>query len=199
MKRILRFRMLGFLALALIAGSCMSPLDPDTPRNRYIDGGTDTQLPGDQRRFHPSHVNIIIKDGPEFRLYKITDTSATVDTTADVPVFWLHAAGAWAGRAPKGTKVVSSFILRLDSVLADGVSRMLAGNPRGGSGMLFVIGKVVDSTLVEPLDTLIAEPGKTPVSMRFQPTPRRLELEGAINAGIGQPRLDFNAFINIVY
>ncbi len=191
---------LGLLAaLALAAASCVSPLDPATPRNKYIDNGGTPSEPN-ANKFHPDSLFVIVKLDNEFKpSLTVTEKEASVDTTVKPWAVWLRASGVYSGTAPRGSRVVYSFMLRIDSTQVDGMRHPLTGDPRIGQGIMIVTGRVVDSTTVTPLDTLFSMPPRGSDGMRFLLWPPRFDdVRGDLNCSFGDPRFDIESYIRMV-
>lgn len=188
----------ALLAVALAVASCISPLDPATPRNKYVDdGGTPpVQQPN---RFHPDSLFIIFKLENEYRpSLTITDREATVDTTVKPWAVWVRARGVYSGNAPRGGHVIYSFMLRIDSAQVTGLRTALTGDPRIGEGIMIVTGRVIDSTKVVPVDTLFSTPPTGSDGKRFYPFHNFTEIFGDLFSSFGEPRYDIESYIRIV-
>lgn len=115
------------LTISISLASCLSPLDPDTPRVRTEDqpGGI---IPTRPKRFRARDVNIVVATRGDFWFYAPVDTLVEIDTSTSPPTIWMHLDLRRAGQLPK-LPFLESMEIAVDSFLANDRIRELRDDP----------------------------------------------------------------------
>ncbi len=106
----------GLIAFLLYA--CVSPLDPSTPRLRYLDQNP----PLTQTKIHAKSITVAVRNKSGDTLWHsvIRDTLVFIDTSVSPPALWLHLDVARNGEKPLTTPFIVSFWFHVDSLIANG-------------------------------------------------------------------------------
>ena len=190
---------IALLGLVWLCGlqSCVSPLDPDTPRRRTLLGDT-TRTDDPSTRWFTAEVSFTAIDNLQQRTHAVDSASVEIDTSSGSARVRLRVATSLTPPYNPGIKMLYSFFLR-DSLLADGGMHNLNGDPRLGFGALFQFAKARDSLNVTLAETLIAsDPSIGSASMRLVYKPGARVIDGTMTATFTQgQRMQFTAGIVI--
>jgi hypothetical protein len=188
------------VGIALCVSSCVSPLDPDTPRKKTVVYDTVPVHPHAPGRLRAAITVFIVQESAVVWASVLPDTIMEIDTSQSPARIWLRATAIRQPDFSPG-KFIASLSLKADSIAADGVDSDLFGDPRTGTGALFVIGNARDSTSYTIIDSVVATPaGIITSAIQFTHNPSRREIDGSYTAIMAAPyRLHINATIKAIY
>lgn len=183
------------LAAVLFAATpgCVSPLEPDTPRIRHLLGDTTLVPPAKHGRIPCVITNLVGMQHTGAWTCTFRDSTAEADTAAAAPAVWLRCSLASAPPYVMGQKCVAFFTMRVDSIPADGAAMDLFGDPATASGVRFYIGTAFDSTTLQIVDSVTADPSALAVStLKMTHQPSKRQFTGRYSATLAAYRFDFD-------
>jgi hypothetical protein len=150
--------------LAAAVPGCLSPLEPDTPRLRFLLEDTLVTPPAQHHRIPCVITNIVATETGMSWACTIMDSTAEADTAAAAPAVWFRLTLQALPPFAMGQHYIASFTVRADSIPADGSLVTLGGDVLRQSGVVFYIGKAIDSSRLTIIDSVTMDPATLPLS-----------------------------------
>jgi hypothetical protein len=189
--------LLQFLILCGITlYSCVSPLDTDTPRNRYADAGGSKP----NGRLPAKSVTITVRSNSGDTLIwhtSITDTLIQIDTTKSALALWFSARVSLSNDIPK-TPFISEFLFTADSIICDSRSIELVRDSNVTAAASFVVATETGPNGLR-YTTYPAYPRIAYAYCSFRHYPGTREINGTFHGSLIQSQLSVYAEIAIVY
>lgn len=184
--------------------SCMSPLDPETPRKRIEDPGfiNPSAKPG---RIYAKSFTLTVQEASTQWQHTIVDTLVQIDTSVSPPAVWLKMYLSKSGQIPKKLPFLQQLKVRKDSIKADdsfiNIFEDTIPPPGGGPYAIYSIGATKDSAgaiqYVVINSDRIQQTALTTITFHYNESLK--ELRGQLKANLIAYRLLIDAQIVITY
>lgn len=172
------------LGLCILMLSCASPLEPDTPRNRYED------IPSTNTGRLKGHLfQIDVLENQRIWAVSIVDTTIQIDTSTSSFSLWYDSRLVGSSGSPLNTSHLSSFAWHIDSVQLSQAGQTIVDFAHARHWITFVISSSHDSGVTFNHDTLTVNPATGQATMLFLDNSGQRQVTANLNAHLVRYRM----------